>query len=412
MSSQLRLSQFVQIIQKGVEMMFAEHEFLIIAEVNKIKEWHTRYYIELVEYEGNKVIATSHGLITNPAVLFGPLRERKLKLQELVGQQILITCKVDFHKDYGYQLHINQISAEYTLGSIKKKEANIKEQLQELWIYNLNKQKTLWLPPYRIAIISSPSSEGLKDFLDVLEHSDYHYSYELFETAIHGNTANGEIYKTLQKIYKLLPVASLQPSAASNGYKADSWEPVAGSQFDLVVIVRWGGGSSGVMWHNDLNIAKGICHMPIPVMMAVWHTSDQYLLDEIACFSAKTPTDAAYIIVSRYDSLKAQIDSLYEDMCRCKDERLKIYLEAIEKSKLEIENSVVQRLDLYKHSIQSWYDIIASSKPEKMLQSGYALLYDEQDTLLNKSAIDNLQKWDLMQVRVYDKILNVQIESL
>ncbi len=93
METQLRLSQFVSMMQQGIEMIFAEHEFLIIAEVSKIKERHTRYYLELVEYEESKIIATSHGLITNPSVLFTPLKERKLRLDELKGQQILMTSK-------------------------------------------------------------------------------------------------------------------------------------------------------------------------------------------------------------------------------------------------------------------------------------------------------------------------------
>ncbi|MBP7008065.1 hypothetical protein KBB05_05160 [Patescibacteria group bacterium] len=37
--------------------------------------------------------------------------------------------------------------------------------------------------------------------------------------------------------------------------------------------------------------------MPIPVIIAVGHTNDQYLLDEIAWMSAKTPTDAAYQLI-------------------------------------------------------------------------------------------------------------------
>jgi hypothetical protein len=122
MQQQLRLSQFVSILQKSMEMIFAEQEFLIIAQVSKIKERHTRYYIELTEYEESKVIASSHGVIINPSVLFSPLKERNLKLDELIGQQILFTCRVVFHKDYGYQLYIQHISPEYTLGSIKKKE--------------------------------------------------------------------------------------------------------------------------------------------------------------------------------------------------------------------------------------------------------------------------------------------------
>ncbi len=146
-----------------------------------------------------------------------------------------MTCRVNFHKDYGVQLHIQNISSEYTLGTLKKKEQDIKGELKSLGIAELNKQKKLGLPPYRIAVISSPSSEGLKDFLQVMQESEYSFSYQLFESAIHGNNANGEIYQALQKIYKQIDEEK---------------------NFELVLIVRGGGGASGVMRYNDINIAK------------------------------------------------------------------------------------------------------------------------------------------------------------
>lgn len=382
------------LLQKGVETIFGDQEFLIIAEVSKIKERHTRYYIELVEYEWGKVIATSHGLITNPSVLFTPLRQRRLKLDELKWQQILMTCRVVFHKDYGYQLVVREISAEYTLGSIKKKEHTIKEELVKLWIYDLNKQKPLGLPPYKLAIISSSGSEWLRDFLGVLHWSNYRYTYTLFESAIHGNVANQEVHRTLQKIYEQLK----HPEAI---------DEKAG--FDLVVIVRWWGGTSGVMRYNDLNIAKGICYMPVPVMMAVGHTSDQYLLDDIACYSAKTPTDAAYLIVGRYDNLKAEIATIYDEIMRLVDDRIRLFTNTIESMRVTIDQSIQLRIESYRTNIESWYEYVCFSKPEKILQSGYALLQDTEWHYLHKEAVNSLSDGHEFVVVTHKKKLIVRV---
>jgi exodeoxyribonuclease VII large subunit len=391
MLPELRLSQFTDLVQQGITTLFGEHEFLIIWEVSKVKKRNTRFYIELVEYQGSTVIAHAHGLISNQSILRNPLQERWITLDEIVGKQILMTCRVNFHKDYGVQLHIQNISSEYTLGTLKKKEQDIKGELKSLGIAELNKQKKLGLPPYRIAVISSPSSEGLKDFLQVMQESEYLFSYQLFESAIHGNNANGEIYQALQKIYKQIDEEK---------------------NFELVLIVRGGGGASGVMRYNDINIAKGICYMQVPVMMAVGHTNDQTLLDEIACFSAKTPTDAAYQIISYYEYFHQVLKELYEQLNHDLEEKKQDITQEIDKLYEEIWNMIQSKLETYRSNIQSWYELISNSRPEKMLQSGYALLHSLDWKLMTKRAIGTLKKGDELKVKVYDKILKVKLEDM
>lgn len=397
MIQQWKLSEFNTLVARGITTLFGSEEFLIIWEISKIKQWNSRFYIELIEYADSKVVAHAHALITNQSVLRKPLQERWLKLQEVVWQQILMTCSVHYHKDYGVQLFVHAISSEYTLGSIKKKTTSIKDELKQLGILYANKEKKLGFPPYHIAIISSPSSEWLKDFLDTLQESGYLFSYELFETAIHGNNANVEIHKTLQKIYE----------------RVKSWERSRKieKEFDLVVIARGWGSSSGILWHNDIHIAKWICYMPIPVMVAVGHTSDQFLLDEIASYSAKTPTDAAYEIINLYDWYKTSIDSIYNQIIQFSQQKFIDYASKVNYLYQEIQNWSMQKLQGYELAIQNYYDFIMNSRPEKMLQSGYALLYDEEAKLLKRDAIIDLQEWELVELKIYNRKIIVEIVS-
>lgn len=94
--------------------------------------------------------------------------------------------------------------------------------------------------------------------------------------------------------------------------------------------MRGGGGSSGILWHNDIHIAKGICFMPIPVMIAVGHSSDQFLLDEISAYSAKTPTDAAYQIISYYEECNTELGEMYFGINTSIKEKLQSYESQIE----------------------------------------------------------------------------------
>lgn len=392
---QFKLSEFAILVSKWIQTLFGSEQFLIIWEVSKIKQWNSRFYIELVEYQNSRVIAHAHALLINQSLLWKPLREWWMTLEELVGQQLLMTCVVRYHKDYGVQLDIQHISSEYTLWSIKKKTTSIKDELIRLWILYQNNQKKLWLPPYRIAIISSASSEWLKDFLNVLEESDYRISYELFDTAIHGNAANEEIYRTLRKIYE----------KTSHALKDEL-------PFDLVAIVRGGWWSSGILWHNDIHIAKGVCYMPIPVMIAVGHTSDQFLLDEISAYSAKTPTDAAYQIISYYEECSIELNDVYLGITSSIKEKLQNYELQIELIIWEIRVHSERKLIDYRQNIQSWYDFIMATRPQKLLQSWYALLETSDWKVMNKLEIEDLQIGEDIILKVYNKEFLVSVSEI
>lgn len=144
-------------------------------------------------------------------------------------------------------------------------------------------------------------------------------------------------------------------------------------------------------------------------MMAVGHTSDSLLLDELACYSAKTPTDAAYIILDHYDECANEIDWLYESIKNGINTYYSAYLLTIEKTMQEIRIGVENTIERYWTNIHNRMDLICSAKPEKMLQSGYALLYNEEAELMTKSHIADLQEWELIEVHVYDKKILVEI---
>jgi len=109
--------------------------------------------------------------------------------------------------------------------------------------------------------------------------------------------------------------------------------------------------------------------MPVPVMMAVGHTNDQFLLDEIACFSAKTPTDAAYQLIGYYDTLKQSLENYYSDSMYACDQ----HFDRRDREYKSLYSGIIDRIsnlkDSYHASIVIWYDQIMSTRPEKMLQS-------------------------------------------
>jgi hypothetical protein len=65
---------------------------------------------------------------------------------------------------------------------------------------------------------------------------------------------------------------------------------------DLIVIVRGGGAATDLAVFDSRTLAAAIAATSTPVLVAVGHSTDRYLADDIAAYSAATPTSAAEII--------------------------------------------------------------------------------------------------------------------
>lgn len=391
--NKLTLSDFVKLVSTWFRQIFGDDGYWIIWEISKIKQRHDRVYIELLEYQNNQVVAKAHAVIMDMKII-GNFIEKIWyeKIDDLNKLQILFFAKPVFHKDYGFQLHTSSISAEYSIGNIKQKETNIRDQLSKLWILSNNKKLILWHPPYRIAIISSETSEWLRDFLWVLDDSPYKYEYKLYPSAIHGNQANTEVHNALQKVFRDI--------SSSN------------EQIDILIILRWWGGSSGIMRHNDLGIAKGICYMPIPVIMAVWHKQDKYLLDEISYYSAISPSDAWHQIINQYDQFTDHLHIIIDQINTQTKTKLLSYSTIINTLYQEINSAVKNKLDHYKTTIKNNYDIIISNDPSRLQWLGYGIVYDPDGNIIDKKKISWLSKWDQLKVKIYDKIIDVEVKGI
>lgn len=64
---------------------------------------------------------------------------------------------------------------------------------------------------------------------------------------------------------------------------------------DLIAIIRGGGAPSDLATFNSRTLATAIAATTTPVLIAVGHSTDHHLADDIAAYSAPTPTAAAHL---------------------------------------------------------------------------------------------------------------------
>ncbi len=328
--------------------------------------------------------------IFNEGVCKNFLKETKLKsINELQGMKILFHGKFSFHKEYHFGVIIDELSAEYTLGQMQKKQDDILMQLEKMGILFHNKQLSRGFPPYTIALISGETSAGLKDFLKVVEHSGYNMSYEQYFCAINGNNAQDEVCEQLKLI---------------------SADIKSGKKIDAVAIIRGGGGTSDMIRQNDLGIATEVCRMPVPVIVAIGHTQDRFILQDLAWYGAKTPTDAAYKLIELLSEWDNALEMLYEEIVEMCDEKISALRESIDLRYENIQSKAGQFLKDIRQQIDSRYSTISAVSPEKLLQQGYAIVLHD-GSYITKEQADLLKIGDIINVKLYDKEFTVEIKK-
>lgn len=348
--------------------------------------------MELVQYgDDGKIVAKAKGNIFNPQVYTTFLQTTGLaSLQQLSGSKLLFHGSFAFHQEYGFSITIDVLSAEYTLGQLQKKQQDILLQLEKMGIVNNNKKTQFGLPPYNLALISSATSAGRQDFLSVVQQSGYAIETIDYYSPMHGNEAQKGVHEALQQIR----------------LDINEWKKIDG-----VVIIRGWWGSSWIVRQNDLDIAKGICHMQVPVIVAVGHTTDSFVLDDIAYMSAKTPTDAGYFIVSLYEKYEQEIQTMLSNIhVRTKQlvQHWSMTIPSLYENILVRTHSTIATIQ---QNIALWYQGISSVSPENITKHGYALVLKDGQ-YLDKIQVDALQPWDTLEVKIFDTTMQVEVKKI
>jgi exodeoxyribonuclease VII large subunit len=81
------------------------------------------------------------------------------------------------------------------------------------------------------------------------------------------------------------------------------------NRFDMVAIIRGGGGDIGLSCYDDYHLAREIATFPLPVITGIGHATNETIAEMVAWSNKITPTDVAYFIVDRYRSYQQRIDN-------------------------------------------------------------------------------------------------------
>ena len=272
-----------------------QRSFWVKAEMNKLN--HYSYsghcYPELVEKSDGKVVAQMKTILWKDDFLrinSNFLNTLKEPLKD--GINILFNATVLFDPVHGLSLRIVDIDPVFSLGELEREKLETIEKLRKQGIFHLNKDLSMPLLPQRVAVISVETSKGYADFLKIISNNSWGYRFFcfLFPALLQGDRSVDSILYQLRRIRRIK------------------------HHFDIVAIVRGGGGDVGLSSYNHYLLAKEICQFPIPVVTGIGHSTNETVAEMVAFKNAITPTELADFLIQAFHNFSVPIQRMQETL--------------------------------------------------------------------------------------------------
>lgn len=208
------------------------------------------------------------------------------------GMNILFLASVNFHEVYGLSLNIIDIEPSFTLGEMAREKRTAIETLRREGIFDHNRKLTFPPLPKRIAVISVETSKGFHDFVATIRNNPYGYvfRYQLFPSILQGEMAIATIREQLRNIA---------------GYR---------DHYDVVAIVRGGGGEVGLSAYDHYELARDVAIFPLPVITGIGHSTNETVVEMVAHTNLITPTAVAGFLIQQFYQVEERLDLLESRM--------------------------------------------------------------------------------------------------
>jgi len=215
------------------------------------------------------------------AVIFSSTARRLPFLPEN-GQELVLTCQVDYHAQYGrVNLVVSKLDYDGA-GKLRAAIEQLKRRLEAEGAFRPERKRALPFLPRCIALITSPSGAVIHDLQQGIWERFPNTRLVLYSARVQGTASQRSLVAALRQCNE---------------------DQLA----DVVIVARGGGSFEELMAFNQEAVVRAIQAMRIPVVTALGHTSDRTLADLVADREARTPTAAAEIVVPNKADLLRQL---------------------------------------------------------------------------------------------------------
>src|SRR6202035_911347 len=215
------------------------------------------------------------------AVIFSSTARRLPFLPEN-GQELVVTCQVDYHAQYG-RINLVVSKLDYDgAGKLRAAIEQLKRRLEAEGAFQAERKRALPFLPGCIALITSPSGAVIHDLQQTIWERFPNMRLVVYPALVQGTASQRSLVAALRQCNQDLLA-------------------------DVVIVARGGGSFEELMAFNQEAVVRAIQAMRMPVVTALGHTSDRTLADLVADREARTPTAAAEIVVPNKQDLLRQL---------------------------------------------------------------------------------------------------------
>ncbi len=207
------------------------------------------------------------------------------------GDKVEVRALVTLYGARGdYQINVEAIRRA-GVGSLFEAFLRLKEKLEAAGLFHPERKRPLPVFPRTVGIVTSPQAAALRDVLTALQRRAPHVNVVLYPTPVQGQGAG-------EKIAAAIDTASLR------------------NDCDVLIVCRGGGSIEDLWAFNDEDVAYAVANCRMPVISGVGHETDFTICDFAADLRAATPTAAAELAVAPRADWVAELRSHVIDLRR------------------------------------------------------------------------------------------------
>lgn len=302
------------------------------------------------------------------------------------GLAVIIHGYLNVYKKGGtYTLFVRSIEIAGE-GNLAMAFQMLKEKLDAEGLFDPAHKKPIPRFPRRIGIVTSNTGAAVRDIIKIIESRTSLTDMIVFPVLVQGSEAAADIAATIDMINR---------------------------DFDDIdtLIVGRGGGSMEDLWaFNEEIVARAIYRSRIPVISAVGHEIDFTIADFVADRRAETPTAAAEMAVPDIRELMQRAESWQNSLMA--DLKKKVSYADLRAEKLfaEMRHVLQERVNAYRHELESCRLLLDENHPYRILRKGYAVLEDAAGR--NLASIGDLRDGQSYRLKLKDGSATFRVTEL
>jgi len=210
---------------------------------------------------------------------------QRLRFRPQDGLEVLCRGELNVYPPRGsYQLMVRTIEPRGA-GAQQLALRQLQAKLAAEGLFDPRHKQPLPRFPRRVAIVTSPTSAAVRDFLEAVRRRWPALAVCVIPARMQGEGSVEDIVRGIEAAARLA-------------------EPP-----DVLVVAR-GGGSIDDLWSfNDERVVRALFASPFPIVSAVGHEIDVTLSDLVADVRAMTPTEAAELVAPSRDEMRARLEA-------------------------------------------------------------------------------------------------------